>query len=429
MGITRTYPVADSITDGWFQVVGSDKFSNVDEDPTSPNDFDYIKYDGFEPAILRFYGSPISGVPFLATARLRAHYGDDPKVYVKRLTLYDSDNQVVGYTAAFSLSGVYQTFEVPLIMNSPPVGGWNLRNRTFLHAQFQNSGVTGYSNARVSAFDFVVSGTSPVQDVTTLFIKGYLPATGLNQNVPLYIRGKDLASSGLDLFIKGHDSLDLFVRGYDLGSGNIPLYLSGHEFSSGAIDLYTKGFNAADSYMNLFLKTLDAFPASSSFDLYIWGSTQSGLQSTIPLYLHAKNVPDYMNLFIQGDGYFSSSGNMNLFIAGEYSTVSDSITLFLNNTGISSGVPLYIKGKGYARDEVTTRDNSGYLPIDGSMNLFINRINEVGTIPLFLKSDFATSGIDLFTQGAYFESGVVPLVIPMVLGSTNLTMPLYINGF
>lgn len=215
--------------------------------------------------------------------------------------------------------------------------------------------------------------STPTSGYLNLFLNGgaYTPTSG---HLPLFLTGNTSGTtykfSTLPLYLSGeafHSSLNLYLTGSDTTHSN-----------SGALNLYLSGRGE---------------PVSSGINLYLTGSThdwplslahltQEELDSLTPeeldaLPLDADSFFGYpissgLPLFIQGDGTFD----------GFYPT-SGYLNLFLQNTGVGSGISMYIRGL----DTISSN------------------------IPLFLGgiSGIANSGINLYIFGTTIQNSPLKL--------------------
>jgi len=254
----------------------------------------------------------------------------------------------------------------------------------------------------------------------------YLPQS----STPLYINGAiPSVNSGIDLYLAQNTSsgvADLFIQGYDNSSGNIPLYLLGGLHESGTASLYLLASDVSNSgislflannyglaSMNLFLQSTLGTLDSGSMSLFLWSTTNSGLFTTIPLYLENSNTldPRYaMNLVSSGGGYLGNpSSTMNLYLRNDNS-VNSGIPLYLSNEWVSSTgiIPLYIN---------TPSGTDGAVPFSGTMNLYLSRQYDgvLYSMPLYIAGPVtSTSGISMYISGE--ESGVYGEAILYISG-------------
>ncbi len=247
------------------------------------------------------------------------------------------------------------------------------------------------------------------KNFANLFIQGSIDSTQASGTFDLFVRGQDLSSGNMDLFVAGLPSgdIDLFVGGQDTTSSSVDLFINGFAISSSGMDLFTQGYQLSSGDMDLFIQgevassgDLDLFirgfdNASGSINLFVAGKPSGD----IPLFISSLNLSsNNLDLFIAG----KPSGDMGLFEHG-HEVSSDNVDLSI--VGLPSGdIDLFIEGE------------------DGSSNnldLFIRGLdNTSGSIDLFIDGHGTTSGnIDLFIAGK--PSGDIPLFISSLNVSSN----------
>ncbi len=177
---------------------------------------------------------------------------------------------------------------------------------------------------------------------------------------------------------------------------------------SGICPLFLQGPIAPTKNNNipLFINSLSASNSGvfAVCDLFIEGT--GGLNATLPLFIKSSENP--------------ASGVLKLFIRGNVGSVNNNLTLFLQNLGSTSGIPLYIKGLG------TT---AGSVPLSSYMSLFINRpTSEV--ITLFIAGPgYSSSGdLTLFTEGCFVGNNNIPIYVSGVGFSEN-NLKLFMSGW
>lgn len=174
----------------------------------------------------------------------------------------------------------------------------------------------------------------------------------------------------------------------------------------------------------LFLKVTEPYTDSNSLQLVTHGSSAdtSGVFKGLDLFIQGTSVVTAnLNLFLSNYGPEDLSGSLNLFIPGQNYSINNSVPLFISNSGTDKALTLFIKGSGIT---------DGAYPFSSSMNLFIER-NEANAISLFLQGEgeYISSGITLYSFGAYLASSGIDLVISDVVGISSGTLKLYTHGF
>jgi hypothetical protein len=133
----------------------------------------------------------------------------------------------------------------------------------------------------------------------------------------------------------------------------------------------------------------------------------------------AEFIEEAIPLFIEGTPFFNTR---TLYVEGHDPLGperSNSITLFLHSSPIvSSAIPLYAEAPDGINEWLRlsikgTGQNAGFFPVGEGIPLFINRVNEVHTIPLFCKAvdGEVNTYAPLYTEGVTLESDSITLVI------------------
>ena len=133
--------------------------------------------------------------------------------------------------------------------------------------------------------------------------------------------------------------------------------------------------------MPLFVQSTPTRNADAAVDLFVHGSSGSGVFAGVDLFVQCESgegdvKTSSLPLYLAGATSADISKVMNLFIEGRTYDLSDSVDLYLHNlqSGVSLSAPLFIHGAGYA-------------------------------------------------------TGVVPLVIPNVVGHEENNITMYTHGF
>lgn len=247
------------------------------------------------------------------------------------------------------------------------------------------------------------------------------------ENTSLFIGGVGSENISTNLFTMAGLSIgdtSLYIINTSTLNDNTTLYTTSHGKNNSNTTLYTVAMTKEQSNMNLFISGLTPVKSGIDTTLYaIGGSPNAVLHS--PLYIKvdgAENRPyGKMNLFMAGTGGYPTTSRMNLFLKSDPIIVGGSTSLFVQNqkSGINKFVPLYLKTK-------------EQLEQNSSMSLFIARDTEslINNTTLYVKANNGTnSGIPLYLYAMTSSNSGVNLVVPNVIGNSENTKTLYINGF
>jgi len=153
---------------------------------------------------------------------------------------------------------------------------------------------------------------------------------------------------------------------------------------------------------------------TNDFEMFVGGHEL--LSETLSLFLH---------------GYEEQDESKTLYICGVYNENSESIPLYLCNTGFSETITLSIKGSGIWGDNPSPRGVwDDYIPFSKSATLYIERIESLmGTAPLFCKTveGLTNTYTTLYTKHSENEQEVLPCVVTGHI-STNTYAELYVFG-
>lgn len=181
------------------------------------------------------------------------------------------------------------------------------------------------------------------------------------------------------------------------GSGGVPLFLQ----------CDPPGFEAAGA--TLVLHGVDGSGRFGGVDLYMNCEFNGPADNEIPLSVRAPSGG-------------TTSGNMNLWVGGEYAAANGGCDLALWNAGrgAASGVTLFLQGSG---------TNDGYSPSNNNMNLVLRRKPADG-ITLFLAShgEPVASGMTAYVQGAEGEAAGMTLAVPYAVGPHEAELKLFTRG-
>lgn len=231
-----------------------------------------------------------------------------------------------------------------------------------------------------------------------------------NNNCTLFIQGTS-ATNYMPLYTEGHAPssgyIPLFVEGCLPASGQCPLYIYGHIPGSGYTTLYTLATGPSSGYIPLFIEGY--LPNSGNIPLYIQGHIPNN--SGIPLVCW--NVP--------------TTGVMPLYIGALGDRLNSSAPLYLYNSAGISGANLVIWGKSYSNGP---NPGIGWYSTPGQMFLYIEGQGTSKAVPLYLH---AVTGMYNNSAPLYISS-LIPTTSGTPLYSygtdtKNSHPPLYSHGF
>ena len=234
----------------------------------------------------------------------------------------------------------------------------------------------------------------------------------LSEYIGLFIKGYGALNDSVDLYIKGYisESIPLYVYGYGIPTDDIDLYIQGHIVDIGNIDLYTSGYTG-DLYKTIFLYTYGLASADNSYvPLTTYGvSTEgaSGFSGNIPLIIYDSQTSNQdIILFIKNlQTEVPHNEDLNLFVAGDYSSAVGNIPLYVCQEGVYGDFSLFVKGTGtYIGANV---DND-------SLPLYIYRPNMSSIIPLILCNSVQA------------DNSYIPLYVNAILGTPTENIDLVI---
>lgn len=160
--------------------------------------------------------------------------------------------------------------------------------------------------------------------------------------------------------------------------------------------------NLQDDYYLLYQYTVNE--TYDDFSLYVCGSIDFGNQHD--LYIHGVNK----------DNNFAY-----LYISGDYNELNNSLNLFVMNDYPKESMTLWIRGGGTAEN---------YVPFNNSAYLYINRPNDVLTMPLICKAadNVTNTYCDLYTVSREGENEFTSLYVSAVSGITNTYSTMFVEG-
>ena len=298
-------------------------------------------------------------------------------------------------------------------------------------------GVTGFGSGAVNMY---TSG-SILNEFISLYTFGALKE---NDNETLYIYGKAEGTSGKTLYTYGkgldNEAMTMHtIAGFvNSKEPNGYLFIEGAPVS-GVTTLYVRGVFADNSNMNLYIKGNPPGYGSGNIPLYLFPSAsgQGAGFKTTPLYIDSFSNPypsGSMNLFLSAPASAAAqsiTNTMNLFMKGfgdvsGFQEKSNNISMFIDNEAEphTSGLTMFLKQQRYT-------NASGYVPVSGCMNLFINRQFESVShnLPMWIAGPSGENdAITMFMHAAPNDRSGVSMYIDGIGGLTK-NQELYINGF
>ena len=178
----------------------------------------------------------------------------------------------------------------------------------------------------------------------------------------------------------------------------------------------------ASGFFPLYLHSQEPTPVQQGLNLDLFGSMGSGLFGGIPLHVSGEALlSGELNLFLAAPDSGQSTANLNLFTSGRTGTGWAEAPLYLQNDGVASGIPLFIRGSGVT---------DGAIPYSQSLNLFLNR-NTANAFPLYLACSLGepSGQIPLFTEGHAGIDGSITLAVPDVVGFLSGSVKLFTRGW
>jgi hypothetical protein len=238
-------------------------------------------------------------------------------------------------------------------------------------------------------------------DVITLYLQGGYGLT-VNSNATLFEAGHYAVNKYATLFVSGmievNDNMTLYTDSIGVMNKIAYLIINGH-------------VNAVNKYASLYV-----FGGTAGY-YSDWGS--------IPLYMPTPSYERGMPLFIKNtQPNVPMNASRFLFIGGRFWTLSDALTLFLENGAIDAEMTLYLK---------VDRGGGGTtaIPTSRGMPLFINRPDESTWMPLFLKAadNIVNSYATLHIRSAIEVNNNITLAIPNVTSQPlNSYISLQVEG-
>lgn len=206
-------------------------------------------------------------------------------------------------------------------------------------------------------------------------------------------------------------------------NNSLNLYISGPNQINDSINFVTYGGNGNN--LQLFLQVDNPTILTKGIGLNTHGSQEGQTNSSQKsLALFTKSLlEDQLNLFVKVDeiGYFDFS--KALTVLGGNKLSSNSITLFLQNNGISIGMSLLINGLG---------ENSGWYPNNNYINMYIERDYEGlgNSINMYIAANEEFfNNIDLITYGKTTYNNSLNLFNVGGTATLGKRLNLYTHGF
>ena len=399
----------------------------IDASPTLSGDLNYVTSGEFKFDLGELLCHPtlVSG-SILVNFRAKAPLGDWK---LGDMYLHDSVGTVIArHTGFVNIDSGTAYEEYQARFNSFNwLGSWNdydLTNTTLLAYSAVPSGSTSI-DAYISAVELVSSGwIVDNNDSTTLYIPGQTDY----DEIPLYLHVWNPDSGQIPLWIGGafvQDDITLYLRGLSSGEMDIDLYAGGHITTSGNTTLYIRGFDVASGELPLFI---DGWGEEVTDEISL--HTKAGLvgggganPTYISLYMLADPTNETVPLYTAGPPSEVTTTNMSLFIRRAYEWDDGDISLFINDTLTWSGIPLFMQGPS---------GTDGAIPYSGEMYLYISRESEGVdySMPLYVSGPDPDSGnATLFIEGGPSLHGDITLVIPNAIEEVTDDITLYTHGF
>lgn len=268
-------------------------------------------------------------------------------------------------------------------------------------------------------------------DYLKIYMDNVVVSTTGNNELTLYSYGGMPAhNDSLDLYLEAHghstDDLDLYVRGYEANNYNLPLYIENSIPVNSGMDLYMYGIDVKNTTIPFYLQSQGGVSNSGAFNLYMLGSTNSGITNSVPFFMMASGIYDdrVIPLYLQG-GSLEENTNITLFIKHDNEWAGDNFELYLKGPGgQNSGIPLYIRGDGIS---------SGYIPSNEQINFYISRERDDSTderLRLYMSGpNESVQSTSFYVAGAYIQSSSIPLYVEGSPIPSTKNVKMYTHGF
>lgn len=313
----------------------------------------------------------------------------------------------------------YNNYSINLNMiGVPTVSGCGQLNELFMKVWNPQGGVNEDLNL------FVNCPSTPISGSWNLFIAGDENVNWV-KDVPLYIHPcyQELWMRGKDTYT---EDMNLYINSMDVFNNNFPLVISTIE--KGGFDMWTKGFELSSEDINLFLQSNPITDMDKSTDLYLFSTTNNGFYAGIDLYMKVPEVDGFyeedMPLYLETVNHLDFDDSMNLYIEGRWAQLTKGCDFFVENgySGVNNTIDLWITGSG---------ELDGYIPVNDSMNLFIN--TPIGYwVPVYLSGDVnrASGNIPMYLEAqAGTGTKSADLVMPNVTEPKSKSGNLFTRGW
>lgn len=274
---------------------------------------------------------------------------------------------------------------------------------------------------------------------TTLFVRGYdtyqTPAINTNPSPGLALIAQlppDIIASRT-LFIYGALNRDtsLYIQGHStqlnpLSSPTRTLFVRGFNYQNNSTTLYTSG-EPRNLSIPLFIKTVEPTKLNNSTTLFI-SSAGVGISQIFAgrnLYINGSIFNGSMNLFINSQQVIKSTSNVNLFLKSLAPSATSARPLFIKNEYLIKSNTLTLTMK-------TDESGNGYFPINGDMNLYIEKTPGTDNVMFLNIKGFdiytTTTAFPLYTANNLQSSNNMFLAIPFTEGVKNGNITMYVRG-
>jgi hypothetical protein len=125
------------------------------------------------------------------------------------------------------------------------------------------------------------------------------------------------------------------------------------------------------------------------------------------------------DLYTQGN--YGAAESLPLYLCGEALSCSNSLPMYIFNSGVGASLNLYLKGEG---------ENDGYIPFTSSLNLYL-KCAFGATLDFYMyggPQPSVSESLDLFTSGMSDTNASMDFSIPNVYGSLTSSFNLYTSG-
>lgn len=446
------YPVIDQNTGANYvsghQWKTAPFWSKIDEGVFSPNDADFVQPSsithssvdptlGWESAELIVIpsGSTFNDLDYIYYARLDMRFKVDTDInqndsgIIQKEIHFGStaiNLRADHFTQASGVARAFQNYSWDLTGDSglgyiPVSSSWNdMCYGTMLLSDCTSSSII--ENFKLSALQIYISGAQIVETSSGIpfYMSGHLGCSG---DIPFSMYGIPAGTSGTQA------ALPLYIQGHTALTSGIDMYMYGVQPVTSSVPMFLKVSDVASGTLNMFLMGQTATSGTETIPFYTYATSvgTSGTQGSVPMFLGSENFPGTINLMLRGPDSAETTKTINLYIGGTIKTADAQVPFYLENFGTESSIPFYMAGKGI--DEFDVNLPGGGLPGSGGINMFLLCPGESNTIPFYLHNQTVSSGIDMYIDGVFTNSGSIPFVMPVTQDSLSDTLKLFTHGF